>query len=393
MSPWRKIMIVFHKERRDHVRDRRSLILSMIFPLLAPLLVGSLLYFVAQTNIQTERDAPVEAAVSGKEFAPGLIAYLEAHNVTIRSAPVVREYQELAVKNGELPFILVIPESAQGKDRFAVDLMVNQGSPPSMAKAATVLRHLNDYNRQLATRMIETAGLDPGILNPVGIRQIGVGNPINIAYLFYNIIPSLLMFMIFMGAVYLAIDVTVGERERGSLESLVATPISRIQLLLGKALAAYFFTAIIVLINLSAFYAALHWATSGVDNIAPPPDILVFLKLFLLAVPLMAFAVGLQMTIAFVTRSAKEAQIYLGLLPIVPLVPGLIMVFNPVEATGVVSAIPIYGQLALFIDVIEGNPAPLVNVLSSVFGALAAAFLTFSAAGKLFEREKTVIGG
>lgn len=393
MSPWRKIQIVFYKERRDHVRDRRSLILSMVFPLLAPMLVGSLLYFVAQTNIQTERDTPVVAAVSGKEFAPDLIAYLEARNVTIKAAPVVREYQELAVKNGELPFIIVIPESAQGKDRFAVDLMVNQGSPPSMAKAATVLRHLTDYNRRQATQMVETAGLDPGILNPVGIRQIGVGNPINIAYLFYNIIPSLLMFMIFMGAVYLAIDVTVGERERGSLESLVATPITRTELLLGKALAAFFFTAIIVLINLAAFYAALHWATSGVENIAPPPDIAVFVKLFLLAVPLMAFAVGLQMTIAFVTRSAKEAQIYLGLLPIVPLVPGLMMVFNPVEATGLASAIPIYGQLALFIDMIEGNPTPMVNILSSALGALAAAFLVFSAAGKLFEREKTVIGG
>ena len=205
-------------------------------------------------------------------------------------------------------------------------------------------------------------------------------------------IPSLLTFMIFMGAVYLAIDVSIGERERGSLESLLATPILRSSLLLGKSLTAFFFTAVIVLINLVAFYTALNLATSGVENVDPPPSVLVFLKLFIISLPLMAFAVALQMTIAFMTRSAKEAQIYLGLLPIIPLLPGLVMIFSPVEPSSAISAIPIYGQLALFIDIIAGKDPGWGNVMYSIVGTMSGAMIVFYAASRLFEREKTVLG-
>ena len=224
------------------------------------------------------------------------------------------------------------------------------------------------------------------------VTESNIGKTLNTAFLFYNMIPSLLTFMIFMGAVYLAIDVSVGERERGSLESLLATPIPRANLLLGKSATALFFTSIIVFINLVAFYIALLWATSGADNFTPPPSIFVFIQLFLFSVPLMIFAVALQMTIAFMTKSAKEAQIYLGLLPIVPLLPGLIMVFNPVEPTSAVSSIPIYGQLALFIDLISGKDTNWVGVFYSVVGTLSAAMIVFYLASRLFEREKTVLG-
>lgn len=386
------IKVIFQKETRDHLRDRRSLTLSLMFPLLAPLMVGLLLYFVNTNNIQGTEDFKMDGPVAGAENAPELMAYLTEHAITIKPAPLVREFQVEAVKSGALPFILIVPPEASGKSIYRVEMMLDRSSPQSMAAAATIMRHITIYNRKQATQMVETAGLDPGIITPVSVQESNIGTVMNTAFLFYNMIPSLLTFMIFMGAVYLAIDISVGERERGSLETLLTAPVHRSSLLLGKSLATLFFTGIIVIVNLVAFYVALTWATSGAENVTPPPDLLVFIQLFLISLPLMAFAVALQMTIAFMSNSAKEAQIYLGLLPIIPLLPGLVMVFNPVEPTAAISAVPIYGQLALFIDLIGGKEPGWANVMYSIGGTLLAAALVFFIATRLFAREKIVVG-
>ena len=276
---------------------------------------------------------------------------------------------------------------------FNVEILMDRSSPQSMGAAVTVLRHVKTFSRNQGRLMIERAGLDPGIISPVTVTETNIGQAPNTAFLFYNMIPSLLMFMIFMGAVYLAIDVSVGERERGSLETLLVTPISRAKLLLGKSLSAFFYTVIIVIINLVAFYMALKWATAGADNMTPPPGGVKFFALFLISIPLMMFAVSIQMIIAFMTKSAKEAQIYLGLLPIVPLLPGLMMVFSPVESANVIAAIPIYGQLAIFIDIMGDRAVEWAAVMYSVLGTLAFTALVFFTAAKLFEREKIVLGG
>lgn len=386
------VKVIFRKETMDHLRDKRSLSLSFVFPLMAPILVGILLWFVSHNNMEGSMDFSMAAPISGQEYAPELMDYLKANNITPRSAPKVREFQEAEVLKGDLPFILVIPEEAQGKKIFNTEMILDRASPKSMASAATLMRHVMAYSKEQGMKMIEQAGFDTRISNPVGIVEFNVGKPLNTAFLFYNMIPSLLMFMIFMGAVYLAIDVSVGERERGSLETLLITPVSRAKILMGKSLTAFVFTMLIVLINLLGFYLALTFATAGAGSVTPPPDAWVFALLFVISIPLMVFAVSLQMIIAFMTRSAKEAQIYLGLLPIVPLVPGLAMVFNTVDPTPSVAAIPIYGQLALFIDIIGGKGVDWAAVGFSLAGTSLAAVLVFLLAARMFNQEKTVLG-
>ena len=393
MKKWFEgIKVVFYKETVDHFRDRRSLTLSLMFPLLAPLLVGALLYFIGNHNFQGDAEFKMNAYVTGAENAPDLIAYLEEHSITVKEAPLVREFQEEAVKSGNIPFILLVPEEARDKRLFNIEILMDRSSPQSMIEAVTLLRHIRNFSRNEGRQMIERSGLDPGIISPITVTETNIGQAPNTAFLFYNMIPSLLMFMIFMGAVYLAIDVSVGERERGSLETLLITPISRAKLLLGKSLSALFYTVIIVLINLLAFYIALKWATGDADNMTPPPGGLKFFALFLISIPLMMFAVSLQMTIAFMTKSAKEAQIYLGLLPIVPLLPGLIMVFSPIESANIIAAIPIYGQLAIFIDIMGDKAVEWSVIMYSIVGTLAFTALVFFTAARLFEREKIVLG-
>lgn len=395
MSPFdagwrRRVWTVFAKEMRDHGRDKRSILLSMIFPLLAPLVVGLLLKSIAVSNVDGERELAISAMVAGDQHAPELTAYLKDHGVSVRPAPADRAAQERMVSRGQEPFVLIIPPEAAGQERFSLTIIVDRANPRSTAGTTEIMRRIREFGRQTSVRLIEARGLDAGVVTPVTVEEVNVGRPPNTAHLFYGMVPPLVMFMIFMGAVYLAIDVTVGERERGSLEPLFTAPVARWELLLGKACAAWVFTAAILAINLTAFRLSLTWATAGAPELAAPPGTLAFVSIYLTALPLVALAVTVQMSIAAITRSAKEAQIYLGLLPIIPLIPGLIMVFNPVRPSLATATVPLFGQMTLFADVIAGHGVPLGLMAVATAVTLVAAIVWFVLAARLFEREKLV---
>ncbi len=391
---WHRIRTVLTKEISDHLRDKRSMILSLIFPLMAPLTVALLLNFVAGANIEGSdgRVRALGAAVSGRAFAPKLIEYLKTNQISLVDAPDNREEREALVSKRVHPFVLVIPESAAGRELYQVEVITDRTNPKSIAGSAEVMRTISAYSRIEAERQVTSIGLSDRIVTPITVAQINVGRAPNSAYLFYNMVPSLVLFMVFMGAVYLTIDTSVGERERGSLEPLLTVPVARWELLLGKSLAALLFTGLIVAINLAAFRASLVWAVAGAEGMASPPSIGTFVGMYLVAVPLMALAVSIQMTIATLSRSAKEAQIYLGLLPIIPLVPGIILVFSPVNVGIIQSSVPIFGQLTLFLALIGERDFSFLHILLSGFSTLVAAALVFWLATRLFSREKMVFG-
>lgn len=389
---WHRIKTVLFKEARDHLRDKRSIFLSLLFPLMAPMTVALLLHLVAGANVEGAQDQvrAVEAAVSGRDHAPELVEFLKLNRVSLVEAPADKEKREALVTDGVFPFVLVIPENAAERDRYQVDVITDRTNPQSISGSAEVMRLITAYSRIEAERLVKDAGLSERIVTPVMVAQVNVGRAPNAAFLFYNMVPSLVLFMVFMGAVYLAIDTSVGERERGSLEPLLSAPVARWELLLGKSLAALLFTGLIVAINLAAFRASLVWAVSGYEEMAPPPSVLTFAGMYLVAIPLMFLAVAIQMTIATLSRSAKEAQIYLGLLPIIPLIPGVILVFNPVNVGVFQSSLPIFGQLTLFLGLIGEREIGIVHILSSAAFTLAAASLVFLLATRLFSREKMV---
>jgi sodium transport system permease protein len=172
----------------------------------------------------------------------------------------------------------------------------------------------------------------------------------------------------------------------------MSAPVARWELLLGKSLAGLLFTCAIVALNLLAFRHALLKAVEGVSGMAPPPGNEVYLALFLLCIPMAALAVGVQVTIAAITRSAKEAQIYLGLLPTLPLIPGLMLVFNPVPPGMGMAAVPVFGQLALFLELTNGRSLAPELVIISVISTMIAAGLVFWLASRMFQRERMIFG-
>ena len=364
MTPWRRIYIVLGKELTDHLRDRRSLMLALLYPLLAPLLLSGGLYFAGMTVRGIDKSEIVYVPVVGADNAPALAQFMSDNNLKLVTAPADPEQ---AVTRGRVPIVVIFPPEAKGQESFTVKLLLNLSRVGNVKVSARVADVIAIYNREAAKRIAHAAGLPEHAAAPVTIERISVAHQSNIAVFFYNLMPPLIIFMVFLGGVYLAIDTTVGERERGSLEPLLIAPVERWALLLSKALAALIFTAVTVLANLAGFWLFMNMASASATHLVPPPEAMVFARIFLVALPLMLIAVTLQMAVAVVTRSMKEAQIYLGLLPLVPALPGMLLVFAPIEPTLITSAIPVLGQLLLFNDLVaHGTLEPSHAALSAL---------------------------
>ena len=386
---WRRCLVVLGKEVRDHVRDRRSLGLALIYPLLGPLVVGLLLQVSADSLHASSASREVVVAVRGAERAPDLIGYL-AHHQVVLTRPL--DAEELA--RGERDaVILEIPAAAAIGTPFSVRLLFDANRAASAAIAGVVAEAVAGYGRQVGQRFLAEHGLDASILQPISVERVHIGRRINMAQVFYNLIPPLVVFMIFLGAVYLALDTTVGERERGTLEPLLTVPVRRWELLLGKAGAALLFTLVTVVVNLSAFSLVLAVLVHHVPGLGGAPGGATFALIFVLALPVMALAVAIQFAVAAVARSMKEAQIYLGLLPLVPTLPGVAAVITPFVPQLWMAGVPVFGQMVLFTQLIGGSAIEVSHAGVSAVVTLAVAAVIFFGAVRLYERERNVLPG
>lgn len=389
----RRVWAVFAKEMRDHIRDRRSLMLALIYPLLAPLLVAGALFLAGKTLQGDFRQQFVTIPVVGLEHAPALETFLHDNNILFAPAPATRSDMEDAVREGRLPVVMIVPESARDQESFTVELITNTGRVDNLRITLRLSTIIRAYNQRIANREARAAGLPEGYGSAVQIERTNVSRDANIAVFFYNMMPPLVIFMIFLGGVHLAIDTTVGERERGSLEPLLLAPVERWVLLLAKALAAFAFTAVTTVVNLAAFRVFMGLAVATSERLSPPPAWDVFALAFVIAVPLMAIAVALQMSIAVITRSMKEAQIYLGLLPLVPALPGMVMVFAPMNPTDVTVAVPILGQMLLINQLVTEQAMLPYHLAIATLSTTVSAALIFLLAAKWFRREKMFVLG
>ncbi|MEI6985021.1 MAG: ABC transporter permease subunit [Rhodospirillaceae bacterium] len=388
---WRRCLVVLDKEMRDHLRDRRSLSLALIYPLLGPMVIAMLLQISADSIRMGPGSRVVTVAAQGVAYAPQLVDYLARYKVTLTEG--VEATASAQVKVSRNPVILEIPPEAANSDHFTVRLLFDANNTVSAGTVSWLSEVIYGYGRQVSQRLLTTRGIDVAVLQPVTVERVHTGRRLNMALLFYNLIPPLVVFMTFLGAVYLALDTTVGERERGTLEPLLTAPVRRWELLLGKAAAAFLFTLVTVAVNLAAFRLVLGLLASSVPGLEAPPSSATFLLMFVMALPVMALAVTVQMTVAAIARSMKEAQIYLGLLPLLPALPGVASAITPFAPQLWIASVPVFGQMVMFGRLIAGTEIDPLQALLSAATTLLATALLFRWATYLYEQERNVMPG
>ena len=388
---FRQIATVLRTELKMHFRDRRSLSSAMTLPLLAPVMFAGMMIAMAGWM---NTDEPLEVPVVGAQRAPGLIEHLERVGVTIEAAP---EDPEALVTSGDRHLVLVIPEDypeAFSKGEPAhLQLIHDSSKNAARVPVRRLEQHLDAYAGQIASQRLVLRGVAPALIQTVVVDDYDLATPQKLAGQLLQMMVVFLIMAAFVGAVPVATDSMAGERERGSLEALLLNPVDRRALVTGKWLGVTFIAFLSVVVMVLAFVVAMRFVPMhelGVRVVFGP---LQALQAVVILLPLVLLAAAAELLISTFARSYKEAQTYLSLATIVPVIPSFIFTFRPVDSQMWMAAVPAMAQDLAISGVIRGEGFDFAAYAISlgVCGLLAAVCILLCA--RFISDARIVFGG
>lgn len=385
------IFTVFIKEVIDNFRDKRTLSSALIMgPIFGPVLFAFVINISIERSLESA-ESTLELPVIGQEYAPNMLAYLESRNIDAVDGPEDLDAAMEAVKTGEHDVVLVIPPTIG--DELAdmipatVQLVSDQANTDADRDARRVRNALYGWSQELAAVRVVGRGINPMALRPLNVDEVDVSTPSGRSALLLGMMSYFFVFSALMGGMYLAIDTTAGERERGSLEPLLSLPVTRDQLIIGKIAATCLFMTLSLLLSLTAFYFVLDYMPLEQLGMTPNFGIDVVFKALLLFLPFILLGAALMTLVASFTKSYREAQTWLNVLLIAPTLPILIVSILTLRPRTEFMLIPSLSQHLLLVDMIKNEPINAQHVAISVISTLLiGGFLTWVCA-RLYRRE------
>jgi ABC-2 type transport system permease protein/sodium transport system permease protein len=419
------------KELRETLRDRRTIITLVVMPLLVyPVLSVALRQFLMTSTAQ-EKNVPLiirtdtqdellalavlmdrgeklieqrESSSSGTPLTAGplLGAGLGAgelpfaENNVAALSPEEREKSSLEdlVRASKIDLGVRLAQKMENSEQSRVEarfqMIYRPNTPLSRQAADFVERRLRAVNEQDMRRRLNKAGDRAPI--KAGWRLIPVADEQGHSFWLGALLPLVLILMTITGAVYPAIDLTAGERERGTLESLMAAPVPRLGLLIAKYIAVVTVATLTAVVNMTAMTVTI--ATSGLwtfffGNQGSPAEAI--LSVFLLLILFAMFFSAVLLLVTSFARSFKEAQAYVVPLMVVALAPGFMSVMPGLSLGPLMSVVPLSNIVLLARDVMEGN-APVFWGAVAVLTTLLYGGVALALAARVFGSDAILYG-
>ena len=386
----RTLLVVLRKELLDAFRDRRMVLLAfLVMPLAVPSLLAGMSAVGVRKQLQ-KLEATLELPVIGAEHAPNLMAWLGSHNLRIVAAP---EDPYAAVQRQEREVILRIAADYAARWRAGeparVELIYDSSRPVQTGTSVARVRNLLEgYAAEVGTLRLIARGVHPSAAKPLQLALRDVATPESRFDLAQQLLPYLLLLLAFIGGMQLAVDATAGERERQSLEPLLATPASRGALISGKILATAVFTLASLLVTLLAYRVA--FAVIPVESLDFNLDVSApaLARLLLVILPIVLLGASVLTALAAFARSHREAQGYLPVLVFLPMVPTLFLMVAPVRTQLWMLAVPFLGQNQLILRVLRGEAITWREWGVSLAAGFALVAVVWHVAARLYHREQ-----
>ncbi len=399
----RRVLLVLRKEVREALRDRRTLFVTLVLPVL---LYPALMIGLGAATMRQQ--GKLQAAVQKYALdGPVPAALAEALAATKGLEAATPADPGKALRSGEVHLVVrAAPDftEALAAGRTAkLDLVHDSASEPSAEarrKAADVVAKYREkiLSQRLADREIPKDYIDPVQVAPSASTDVASAVKRG-AHVFGRILSMMLVIMVVTGAFTPAVDAVAGEKERGTMETLLVCPATRLEVVLGKFLSVLAVSVATALGNLVSMgltfgqFAASLGVKGQVDfSIGLGTAAVIFVVL----VPMAALFAAMALALSTLARSTKEAQTYLTPLLLVAMPLAMVSVIPNIELTGGLAAVPVSGAVLLFRDLMlaQGEPALLARVapmIPVVLGTTAlAAGLALRWAVWMFEREEVL---
>jgi sodium transport system permease protein len=390
MSNAARILIVAGKEIVDTIRDRRAMLVTLLTAIAAGPVFLALIFNM--TANQADKARELKLPVAGAEYAPALIAFLEREQVVIQPAPA--DY-EAKIRAGDLDVTLWIDPAfeadvAAGK-AATVRLVYDRSRDRARAAINSAESLLFAYSRLWGTQRLVLRGIATEVARPLKIEDVDLATPQQSGSLILFLVAFYGLFASMMGGMAPALDATAGERERGSLEPLLATPLTPLQLALGKWAAIGLFDVVVVVLTLMGFYLTLNFVplpAIGVPFLFGAHELARFL--WILA-PLIALLSALLLYVGMRGRSLKEAQANVGVLLFLSTMLPFVQLMAQKREPPWLLWTPISAQYTLLTRALRGDAITAVDWLQSALAPTLLTVIALVAVARLLGRE-TMLG-
>lgn len=385
------VIAVMNKELLDLSRDRRTVLLGLLLmPLLFPLLILGV-GMLAERRATTQLEKTLRLPVIGAEHAPNLVAYIGTQNIEVLPAPVDPDVE---IREQNFDIILRIPAEypQQWRDSAPADLELIYDSTrrDTEIPLQRVRGTLHAYSMTAGKLRLLSRGVSPSLDTAVRLNTRDLATPeAKKGQVLAAMLPYLLILSAFLGGAYLVIDATAGERERQSLEPLLATPASREGVMSGKILAACVFgmlSLLLILLSFKATFALGGGIFRGIDV-----SWWVIAKLLVVLGPMVLLGTVLLTLIAASVKSVKEAQSYMSVLMFLPIIPTIALMVSPVKDQLWMFMVPFLAQNQMIVRLLRSEATSSLEWVTYLGVGLATGAVLWLLAARMYHREKLAI--
>lgn len=393
----KRIFIIFKKELKDTLRDRRTIFMMVLLPLLlVPLLIIGMTMVISAQADKAEAKV-ISIGIAGAEYAPKLLDLIMNNDkIEIDNSIPVDSLAEY-VKKEEIDGALIIASDFQRKikdDNQTVIQLLYKGTDAFESVYQRLSTIIDEVDSTIVIERISRLNLDENLFDPIAIEKIDLSSIQEIiAVLGGGFLPYIFIIFGFMGAMYPGIDLGAGEKERGTLETLLSTPAERSEIVIGKFLMVMLAAIITALIAMLGFYFGIKYFPDIPEEfLSIISEMFTFKIVFMiltLIIPISAFFSALILSLSIYAKSFKEAQSMISPFTMVIIFPALIGTLPGIELNYKTALIPIINVALATKDVLAGSIEPilLAEVYLSLF-VLAGLSLWFCV--KWFQREETL---
>ena len=378
------------KELVDLFRDRRTMMVSLLMgPLLTPLLIlgiGKL----ASDRVSTALEKPLEVPVVGASNAPNLVAWLQGQNIVVKPAPsdpddaIRTQSEDLVLRIGDK-----FSEQWRGSMPATVEILHDSSREDAQIPVERLRNLLNNYATSVGALRLVARGISPTTSQPLRISDRDLATPEARRGQALAFLPYLLLITTFIGGAGLVIDATAGERERNSLEPLLATPAKRSTIMSGKIAAACLFGLLGLTLTLVMFKLSFQFGPGL--GIKLDVSVWALVRIALVLVPMLMISTCLLTFIAAGVKSVKEAQSYISVLLLLPMLPTIILMVNPVKNQLWMMTVPFLAQNQMILKLVRSESISANEWLTYLAAGFATAAVLWWLASRRYLDERLAI--
>jgi sodium transport system permease protein len=386
-----RFLIVCLKELRETLRDKRTLALLALLTLMYPMLMGYIVNQTIKRATKPERDG-IKIAVIGASQAPTLISQLRQRSIAVADPGPLDEAGITRLLQART-YPVVLRLSDKFTENYAamrparVELWYDSADENSQRRH-DVADVLEAYGANVASARLLAHGVSPATLAPIQVQRFDTGTNASRSAGMIGSILGMLFLPVFMCGMSTAVDSTAGERERRSMEVLMAQPAQAWELVVGKWLASAALALAGVTLELALAHAILSWLPMEEIGMSWSLDWGDLALVVIATLPLCLFAAGLQVALAMNARSFKEAQSVLSFVMLLPLVPGMAVSMMELKTASWMYMVPMLSNQTLLREMAKGGEiGALPYVMTFACSALAAlAAIVFASSRMKSER-------